>query len=341
MSDPIKSWNWLIGKRNKSDDKNSKTDDLHLSTKLPLDEQRINNDNEQHIDAFQPVTNNSLHNEQLINSINEFLHSIEDAKKISRVYYKNTVAIEENSAIIKELHIHLEQRIGAIDEIRKSIEEMLIKQRQENGQLRRKANEWEQITVDFFQLLERAIDTEKDGNKALVKKIINEFDRLVKIQGIDRIIPQPNEPINEKFHEGVGVEESSDIWEGNILRCTQWGYRSGYNVIEKAKVVVAKNPNFSSTIIVKPKEEEVVYAPNNELLDSKKTEKISSLETQNQQTDLIQEETIRLELSSLDTLADSQGIIDTNLNKNREADVLRENNPELKIIDDDQKSEDG
>ena len=154
---------------------------------------------------------------------------IDDPKQIIRVYYKNTAAIQENSAAVQELH----------DKVKQYLNMILIEERQKNGELQRKNQAWEQAAIDFFRMLERAIDCEKDENKRSIEKILSEFERTVINLGLERIIPQHNESLNEKFHEAV-EEEESDVLPGNILRCAGWGYRIGDNVIEKAKVVVAK-----------------------------------------------------------------------------------------------------
>ncbi len=156
---------------------------------------------------------------------------LDDPKQIIRVYYKNTAAIQENSAAVQELH----------NEVKQYLEIILIEQRQKNGELQRKNQAWEQAAIDFFKTLERAIDCEKDENKRSIEKILSEFERTVINLGLERIIPQHNESLNEKFHEAV-EEEESDVLPGNVLRCAGWGYRIGDNVIQKAKVVVAKAP---------------------------------------------------------------------------------------------------
>jgi molecular chaperone GrpE (heat shock protein) len=58
---------------------------------------------------------------------------------------------------------------------------------------------------------------------------------------MERIIPQPNESLNENFHEAI-AEEESNIIPGNIVKCVSWGYKIGDRMIEKAKVIVAKSP---------------------------------------------------------------------------------------------------
>ncbi|MGH8002544.1 MAG: nucleotide exchange factor GrpE [Brasilonema sp.] len=178
------------------------------------------------------------------NSLNQYL---DEQKKIQRAYYTNTNAIIDNSAAIKELYDKLEQTLGEIDNLRNSVEKMLMEQRQKNGELQRKINHWEEAATEFFRLLERAVDYEKEENRLLINRMLDRFSCIVMNLGMERIIAQPNECLNENFHEAIG-EEESDLIPGNIIRCISWGYRIGEKLIEKAKVVVAKSPAQESEV---------------------------------------------------------------------------------------------
>ncbi len=177
-----------------------------------------------------------------IESIVEYINSLEDIKNLNRLSYKNTNAIQENTAAIEEFNKNLQKTRKDIEQLKYSLDEMLIYQRQQNGILKREIEEWEQTAVDYFRLLERAIDYEADGNQSLLQKILDEFARIAAVRGLERIIPEANQTLNEKLHEAVDIEESSEISPGNIIKCKGWGYRVGSHVIEKAKVVIANIP---------------------------------------------------------------------------------------------------
>ncbi|MBW4509115.1 MAG: nucleotide exchange factor GrpE [Scytonematopsis contorta HA4267-MV1] len=174
-------------------------------------------------------------------SIVEYINSLENIKSLNRISYKNTSAIQENTAAIKEFNTNLQKTRQDIEQLKYSLDEMLIYQRQQNGTLKREIEEWEQATVDYFRLLERAIDCEADENKSLLQKILDEFAHIATVRGLERIIPEANQTLNEKLHEAIEIEESSEISPRNIIKCKRWGYRVGSHVIEKAKVVIA-NP---------------------------------------------------------------------------------------------------
>ncbi|NJM70911.1 MAG: nucleotide exchange factor GrpE [Scytonema sp. RU_4_4] len=184
------------------------------------------------------------------NSVKEsFNKNVDEQKKIQRAYYTNTNAILENSAAIKGLYDKLEQTLRELDAFKNSVEKMLIEQRQKNGELQRKINHWEEGATEFFRLLERAVDYETDENRLLINRILYGFNRIVVNLGMERIIPQQNESLNENFHEAID-EEESDIIPGSIVRCMSWGYRIGDKLIEKAKVIVAKSPAQESEVDV-------------------------------------------------------------------------------------------
>ena len=221
-------------------------------SKMPVEQRKNNGEVQPEISGSEKSTDTQM-TEQFTSV--QFAKSIEEVKKLSRQYYINTSTIQENSAAVKELNENLQQSRGELVEVRKSVEQMLIIQRQENGELKREVKEWEQTAIEFFRLLERALDCEKDENQRSIEKILDEFARTVIVRGLERIIPQSDEPLTEKFHAVIEEKESPYIIPGNILRCASWGYRIGSDVIEKAKVVVAKLP-VKSTEIIPPQTDE-------------------------------------------------------------------------------------
>ncbi|WP_017317532.1 nucleotide exchange factor GrpE [Mastigocladopsis repens] len=215
-----------------------------------MNSKKNNNKNFQNLDEpLRQSINEALHKfldenlkKHIENSLEETMNKyIEEQKKLQRAYYTNTNAILDNSSAIKELYDKLEQTLGELDDFRNSVEKMLMEQRQKNGELQRKIHHWEQATTEFFRLLERAVDYETDENRRLINRILDGFAHTVMDLGMERIIPQADESLNESFHEAVD-EEESDIIPGNIVRCVSWGYRIGDKLLEKAKVVVAKSP---------------------------------------------------------------------------------------------------
>jgi molecular chaperone GrpE (heat shock protein) len=172
----------------------------------------------------------------------KYINSLEDIKNVNRLSYKNTSAIQENTAAIEELNYNLEQTGKDIKQLKYSLDEVLIYQRQENGNLKREIEGWEQAAVDYFRLLERAINCEADRNQSFLQKILDEFANITVVRGLERVIPRENQHLNEKLHEAVEIEESYEISPGNIIKCKYWGYRVGSHVIEKAKVVIASSP---------------------------------------------------------------------------------------------------
>jgi molecular chaperone GrpE (heat shock protein) len=168
---------------------------------------------------------------------------IDEVKKVSRVYYNNTSAIQENSESVQKLHNSIEQEIGRLAESNKNIEKILIDMRQEKRQLQDELDNWNQSSIEFFELLKRGLETEENNEcRNVFKRNIKEFEIIVNNRGLSRISPSINDRFYESEHDCKGEELSSDVEEDSILKCVQWGYRSGREVLRKAEVILAKKP---------------------------------------------------------------------------------------------------
>ncbi|MEH2335956.1 nucleotide exchange factor GrpE [Nostoc sp.] len=179
--------------------------------------------------------------------------AIDELKRVGREYYKNTSAIEDNSDHVEKLHNRIEQEINRLEESNnsfvesnKSIEKILIELRQENGNLQRELGDWNQSIVEFFQLLERAIETEH--NNEVIKKSIQEFEQIVNKHGFYRIVPSSNDKFDENEHECKDEKQSSETKPGCILKCDRWGYRLGAKVLQRAEVILARKPITSNDL---------------------------------------------------------------------------------------------
>lgn len=173
--------------------------------------------------------------------VSEIPKVIEDVKRASREYYRNTAAIEENSEQVKKLHNDIEQEIKGLVESNNSIAKQLIELRQEKGNLNNELDKWNQSSIYFFQLLERSLENEKSLDiQEFINKAIREFELIVNKCGFSRIVPTTNSKFDDDEHEFKDEEQSSDVENGSIIRCDRWGYRSGVKVLQRAQVIVAK-----------------------------------------------------------------------------------------------------
>jgi molecular chaperone GrpE (heat shock protein) len=180
--------------------------------------------------------------------------AIEDLRRVGKEYYKNTDAIQGNSERVEKLHNQVEQGIGRLEESNNSfiesnkrIEEILMELRQEKRNCERELENWNQSTIEFFELLERGLQTEHNDE---IKKIINEnikkFELIVEKRGFRRIFPSPNDKFDGNDHKFKVYEQSSKAEPESILKCNRWGYRSGNNVLQLAEVTLAKKPENST-----------------------------------------------------------------------------------------------
>ncbi|WP_298905932.1 nucleotide exchange factor GrpE [uncultured Nostoc sp.] len=175
---------------------------------------------------------------------------IDELKRIGREYFKNTSAIEDNSERVEKLHNRIEQEIKRLEESNnsfvesnKSIEKILMDLRQENGNLQRELLYWNQSTIEFFQVLKRALETEQNEEKQkVINKNIQDFEQVVNKRGFYRIVSFANGEFDENEHECKGEEQSSKTKPGYIVRCDRWGYRLGAKVLQRAEVILALKP---------------------------------------------------------------------------------------------------
>ena len=172
--------------------------------------------------------------------------TIEELKRIGKEYYRNTAAIEQNSERFEKLHNSLEQEIRNLVESNKSTSEDLMKLRQEKGNFQRNLDNWNESAIEFFQTLERGLETEENQERYdVIKKNVEEFELIVNKRGLYRIIPVINSKFDETQHESKGEEISSEVENGAILKYQKWGYRLGSEVRIKAEVIRAKKSESS------------------------------------------------------------------------------------------------
>lgn len=173
--------------------------------------------------------------------------AIDDLKRVGREYYNNTAAIQDNSVFVEKLHNGIEREFSRFVESNKSLENLLIEVRQEKGNLQRELENWQESTIEFFQLLERALELQQNPDvQESLKKNLKEFERIVNKRGFYRIAPTPQDKFDEIQHEWKGKESSSEVEPGNILKCERWGYKSGAKVLQLAEVILAIAPENSN-----------------------------------------------------------------------------------------------
>ncbi|HLO84788.1 MAG TPA: nucleotide exchange factor GrpE [Nostocaceae cyanobacterium] len=181
----------------------------------------------------------------------EVLKELRDnLQKNLRQSVKEASVIEQNTEAAKTLK-------HSIDDTKKLIDELLIQQlqemkqqlqeiragRQEQGNLRREIESWQNSAIDFLSVLETTITLpglHPEYQKA-VEKLTTTFSKTVEKQGIQIIRPNSNDEFDYIQHIAQ-EEESQTVTPGNIIRCEAWGYKINGKVVQAAKVIVAKAP---------------------------------------------------------------------------------------------------
>lgn len=216
------------------------------------------------IDDVLTITNTKTEIEEFKKLIKEEI--MEGIKKsIRKGYYPDNTIIDANTSAAKEL----EKSISETKELMKNICNLqlqevnqqfkeLMEKRQENKNLEKKIESWQDSAVEFFQFIERTLglisesDTQKDStNKesidpklVIYKKILKDFERRVNPLGLHIICPQSSEDVNESLHKVVAEKELEEVQEGQIIECQKWGYAINGKLYDnmRAEVIVAKSP---------------------------------------------------------------------------------------------------
>ncbi|MFK0731147.1 MAG: nucleotide exchange factor GrpE [Gloeotrichia echinulata GP01] len=167
--------------------------------------------------------------------------------------------IEQNTSAAQELNQRLIETQELIkNSLDKQLNEMKelfeksMKLRLQNNDLQEEIKEWQKISVELFESLERMLEIPDDASKKIIKKVIKDFDRLnYRDRGLKRIDPSSGDDFNEKLHKFIGEEKSSDIEPGKVLECKKWGYEINGNLYKDkhAEVILAKAPDNSSSQI--------------------------------------------------------------------------------------------
>jgi len=98
--------------------------------------------------------------------------------------------------------------------------------------------EWYSGAIEFFKLLERAL--ENTQNDSDYPKILREFEKIVQKRGLSRIAPSPNDPFDEGLHLIQSSQSLPDVKPELILKCERWGYQYGTKILKKADVTVSE-----------------------------------------------------------------------------------------------------
>ena len=181
---------------------------------------------------------------QDLNAIESLPGTLEEVRKLGREYFRNSSAIQENSATVKHLNDELSRRIESLLPLQKPLEELLFHQRQEAILLRAELEHWQKAVVNHFEYLERSVNLDgvADGLRATFRKTANDFARELKPLGFEIINPQPGDMFDEHFHEwknDIVTAQPPD----QIMIVESIGFRIGSRCVKSAAVTVSRLPD--------------------------------------------------------------------------------------------------
>lgn len=181
-----------------------------------------------------------------------------EIKKDATQHYKETIIVQHNTEIAERLYGNLSDTKKLIeDKLSEQLQENtnqlkdLMAQRQETGKLNEEVKVWRETAIDFFESLERMLANSDDNqSREKIKKVVQDFEKLVNQHGLERINPSPGDEIKEKLYQFKDYEESDQFKPGTVIRCIKWGYKIHGQLYQNkyAEVILAKAPKQNQSV---------------------------------------------------------------------------------------------
>lgn len=176
---------------------------------------------------------------QDLDTIETLPGTLEEIRKLGREYYRNTSAIQENSATASKLNAELSDLLV----LRKPLEELLMHQRQENLNLRDEIDAWQKAIIRHFEYLDRSINLEgldevrRESYRKAARDLAVEFKPL----GFEVLQPKPGQLFDEHFQEIRG-EVESDLPMEYVVSVEGLGFCINGRCVKPVPVIVSKRP---------------------------------------------------------------------------------------------------
>lgn len=161
--------------------------------------------------------------------------ALEEVRKLGREYYRNTSAIQENSAFVKEL-------ANEFLPLKKPLDELLIERRQELMSVKSELTEWQKVAIRHVEYLYRSfnLDGIDEVQRMTYQKAANDYIRELKPLGFETIEPKIGDQFDEHFHECRQEVVSEDLSSGQIVSVEGVGFCLQGRCYKPAPVVIAK-----------------------------------------------------------------------------------------------------
>ncbi|MCB1189877.1 MAG: nucleotide exchange factor GrpE [Leptospiraceae bacterium] len=168
---------------------------------------------------------------------------------VRKEHYKTKTSYEELKNGLKK---EVEVMVGVGDSLKESmsfykgLENEVFNLRQTNIKLNKNLENWNRVSIEFIESVYRPLSyTEIDENyKLALNKVIKDFRGYVSAVGLDIIYPEVGSPFNDLIHEILETKETSELEPNSIVECKEPGYKTGENVLKRAKVIISKKNTF-------------------------------------------------------------------------------------------------
>jgi len=179
-------------------------------------------------------------------TVKEFTSALADADTAAKSFGKARIAVEalregvqEEAKMMEAMRDEFIHYIGSLKE--KDHELQSIRLEYESSQ--KQINAWEDVAVDYLDYLQRLLEQDSVGESetAVIKRAADIFSRFISSRSLERIMPLEGDPFMFEMHQAVGEQHNDTVEPGFVLKCEEWGYRSGTVIKKKAKVILARN----------------------------------------------------------------------------------------------------
>lgn len=185
--------------------------------------------------------------DSLLNGLTQVLAQLQSAKRDN---FKTRSMIEFATDSFQTSSTQLTAEIAdAVSQIRRIADvfmrqedayDQLAEERLRTAKLEAELESWKRFAVAYVRTLERTLAHPclPDGYKDAAVKLFHDYRRLIAPLGIDIIAPGPGDPLDDRLHQAVRQEACASIAPMSVVRCVEWGIRSGDKVVERASVVI-------------------------------------------------------------------------------------------------------
>jgi len=164
-----------------------------------------------------------------------------DLDSVRREHRRALARSEELQEKAEELAGVLREQAGRLAELF-GLQEELIQARQDRQRAQNLLEARDRVLVEHHDSLERLLSQEGLSPEYLeaTTRALQQLRRTLSSTGLDPIRPEPGDPLDERMHQVLGVQQPrSEVPEHHVIHCERSGFRRGDTILRRAEVFLA------------------------------------------------------------------------------------------------------